>query len=75
MFEIFRPLEYHDCYHYMYGKSNRDKIPLLPAVHGKEPGRGKTVVPEHGNPSGFGGDELKPGFPGIQFRGIPGPMK
>ena len=59
----------------MYTRANKDKIPLLPAVHGNEPGRGKTVVPEHGNPSGFGGDELKPGFPGIQFRGIPGPMK
>ena len=56
------------CPHYQF-------IPLFPAVHGNEPGRGKTVVPEHGNPSGFGGDELKPGLPGIQFKGIPGPIK
>ena len=48
-------------------------LPLLPAAHGKEPGRGNTVVPEHGRANGLGGDALKVGFPGMQLNGIPGP--
>ena len=50
-------------------------LPLLPAVHGKEPGSGNTVVPEQGSPSGFGGEELKAGLPGMQLNGMPGPKK
>ena len=46
---------------------------LLPAVQGKDPGSGNTVVPEHGSPRGLGGDEVNVGLPGIQFNGIPGP--
>ena len=48
-------------------------LPLLPAVHGKEPGSGNTVVPEQGSPSGFGGEELNAGLPGMQLNGMPGP--
>ena len=49
-------------------------LPLLPAVQGKDPGRGNTVVPEHGIPKGLGGDELKGGLPGRQFNGMPCPV-
>ena len=48
-------------------------LPLLPAVHGNEPGSGNTVVPEQGSPSGFGGEELNAGLPGMQLKGMPGP--
>ena len=48
-------------------------LPLFPADQGKDPGRGNTVVPEHGSPRGLGGEEVKVGLPGIQFNGIPGP--
>ena len=43
------------------------RLPLAPAAHGKEPGKGKTVVPDPGIVRGFG----EPLTPVREVTGLP----